>query len=38
MASGWFEADLVVSLLLATPFAFWPLQKPRYFLAFFVWG
>jgi hypothetical protein len=38
MALGWFEADLVVGLLLATPFALWPLQKPRDFIAFFIWG
>jgi hypothetical protein len=37
MALGWFEVDLVVSSLLATPFTFWPLLELRDFPAFLVW-
>jgi len=37
MVLGWFEANLVVNLLLATPFSFWPWLEPWDFLTFIAW-
>jgi hypothetical protein len=37
MLLGWFRANLVVNLLLATFFSFWPWLEPWDFLAFIAW-